>query len=472
MADEMKGDPWVKEFEDEVYRRFSPSAKHGGCRPPSLSGILQCERPVVRDNRCILHMPKLLIAEKQELNQGEREKEDRLEYDFIQTISKFHIANFESIHFPSVQWNQSPLIEILTRRGTISFNLAVFHQPVNMSGVIFGSHPTFIKTVFRDAANFSVASFPDGAVFSETVFENPAEFRGCSFSGETVFGNLRFLDRADFSFGKIFGKLRFVGGDKNHLFATATNFSRLEIDEKSSITFELASLAEASFLHSDLEKVNFRAVEWCGGRKKWFLGSRRAMLSDENLLESADPNIRDCEAVAENYRQLVLRYEKRRDFEKAEDFHIGEMEVRRLTSSVGAPKLVGALRDAVNPYLLYRILSNYGSSYWQAAFVLLFFAIVASSGFMLLGLRPTESHVGLRPVRYVLAPCFCLPPVSELAADFGHSATHVLSMLTFQREKAFEPATVQAQAWQALSSIFLTGQGALVLLAIRRRFKR
>lgn len=464
---------WVKKFEDECYTRFSAAAREGGCRPATLIGIMQCTRMVVRDGRCLLHMPKPTKAEKQLLDPVQRIREEALEREFATEIQKMQIADFSAIHFPALEWNQPPYSALLNRGGTVSFNKAVFYQPVNMTGVTFGSSPSFIKTVFRDDVNFAVAAFTSGAIFQETVFEKLARFHGCSFEAQTSFTRTYFLGRADFNLAKVSGILRFVGTDDNTLFKDVADFSRLEIGEKGSVVFELACLARASFLYSDLEKMNFRTVEWCGDGRRPFIGTGRARLSDETLLNHVDANLRDCEAVGENYRQLVLKYEKRRDFEKAEEFHIGEMEVRRYSAScVSEASLIRKLRRGLNPFLIYRFLSYYGSSYWRAALILFGFVLLASAGFMIFGLRPTEGQVGLREVRYVLAPCFCLPPLKDLTVDFRSSLTHVLSILTFQREKAFEPASLSAQAWQALSSIILTGQGALVLLAIRRRFKR
>lgn len=473
MPQEPSRDSWVERYENDVYKRFSETAKLGACRPPSLSGIIQCDRPIERGGRCVLHTPKLTEAERRLLEPFDLTMEQSLEHRFLEALrSERGIADFSSIHFPALQWNQSPLRELLTRQGSVNFNMAVFHQKADFSGIHFSSRPSFMRTVFRDAVTFTSASFASGAIFSESVFKNPATFEGCLFENETVFGGARFLDDAIFKHAKVEGKLRFMGRDENAMFHSASDFSRLEIGDDAFMIFELVSLAKASFLYSDLTQLDFRTVSWCEASSPWArCGRGRLMLWDEMNLLAENPSSRDCDAVGENYRQLVLRYEARRDFERAEQFHIGEMEVQRKLESlnnIGVASRIGF----VSATGFYRLLSRYGSSYWRAALVLFCVLTLVAVGFMFTGLRPASAQSDLRALRYEFVPCLCFPSLGDLTRDFGTSVSHALNILTFQRDRAYEPSSLISQIWQAFSSILLTGQSALVLLAIRRRFRR
>src|ERR1035441_9943595 len=97
------------------------------------------------------------------------------------------------------------------------------------------------------------------------------------------------------------------------------------------MVLESVDLGRASFLYTDLESVRFRGVTW--GQTKAKVPLRilhRRVLWDEKRLKAAEVTPGLHEAVAQNYREMVLNSERKRDFDLAEDFHIGEMEVRRL----------------------------------------------------------------------------------------------------------------------------------------------
>ena len=55
----------------------------------------------------------------------------------------------------------------------------------------------------------------------------------------------------------------------------------------------------------------------------------------KNILNCSSVDlIKEADEIAENYRQLVLNYEHKRDYDTAEDFHVGEMEMRRKKKGV------------------------------------------------------------------------------------------------------------------------------------------
>ncbi|HEV8366905.1 MAG TPA: hypothetical protein VGQ39_03050 [Pyrinomonadaceae bacterium] len=59
-----------------------------------------------------------------------------------------------------------------------------------------------------------------------------------------------------------------------------------------------------------------------------------------------------------------------------------------------------------------------------------------------------------------------------MASDLGESVLFTLSIITFQKERFYEPVGWQAKLCLYSAVLFLTAQAALVLLALRRRFKR
>jgi hypothetical protein len=234
-------------------------------------------------------------------------------------------------------------------------------------------------------------------------------------------------------------------------------------------------LTQASFLDTNLERIHFRDVKW--PRK-----GRRQVLWDEFPHEGGRT---DYEKVAENYRQLVLNYEAKRDFDTAEDFHIGEMEMRRKKKGKQAGdeaakakwlgmKLLWRCWGVINGYSIYKFLSNYGTSYLQGFLVLLVGLILFSGIFLYTGLKPSKEYVGrLLPINYEL----CLYTTCQRASwqkvdDSASAFLFTLSLLTFQKERLYEPANKWTQFWMYFAVLFMAGQTALVLFAIRRRFKR
>ena len=78
----------------------------------------------------------------------------------------------------------------------------------------------------------------------------------------------------------------------------------------------------------------------------------------------------------------MLNYERKRDYETAESFHIGEMEMRRKK------------RGRLNVYSFYRLLSNYGTSYWQGFNILVLMLLLFSGIFLLTGFKPSNRNIG------------------------------------------------------------------------------
>ncbi|MCE5271312.1 hypothetical protein LLH00_08500, partial [bacterium] len=195
---------------------------------------------------------------------------------------------------------------------------------------------------------------------------------------------------------------------------------------------------------------------------------RKLALYDEyKNSESAETNAPkeeiDYTKIAENYSQLVINYERKRDFPSAEQFHIGEMECRRKQKGekVKSP-FWRKLREWCNEYNLYRILNNYGTSYWQAFWVLLCMFLAFSGIFLMSGFEV----VGEKPVNYNWG--WGLPSW----VDFKEALRFTLSILPFQRSMRYEPYGLLTEIWKVAAVLVFSSQFALLLLAVRRRFKR
>ncbi|RMD65687.1 hypothetical protein D6817_05595, partial [Candidatus Pacearchaeota archaeon] len=309
-------------------------------------------------------------------------------------------------------------------------------------------------------------------------FSGEADFAYTEFIGKIAFNNFYFKEKADFHHAKITGRFLFEEGTlgKN------VEFVAVDIDKNAQVIFHKVNLEKISFLDTDLERITFRDVRW------HLIGPRQGLWDEVRPLKNKP--VRDYEKIAENYRQLVLSYDRKRDFDTAEDFHIGEMEMRRrkkaqrleekAAEAKGLKKLfwrcLAGCRARLNGFEIYKVASRYGTSYWQALLVLLGLILFFSGIFMLSGLRPREGY-GLPSINYEL--CFdwkCLAPSwnewRDRLENYGRAFVHTLSILTFQRERPYIPANTWTLFWVSVAVPLLVGQAALVLLAIRRRFKR
>jgi len=77
-------------------------------------------------------------------------------------------------------------------------------------------------------------------------------------------------------------------------------------------------------------------------------------------------------------------------------------------------------------------------------------------------------------IEYNLVPDAQHHPVGfgQWIDDYARAILFSLSIITFQRERFYEPVGDWSRFWLFLSVLLLTTQAAMVLLAIRRRFKR
>ena len=133
-------------------------------------------------------------------------------------------------------------------------------------------------------------------------------------------------------------------------------------------------------------------------------------------------------------------------------------------------------RERLNAYWLYKLLSYYGTSYWQATAVLLALLLFFSMVFLYTGLRSDVERIGspTRVIEYNMIPDTGHQRVKfeQWASDYGEAILFSLSIVTFQRDRFYAPVGWQSQLFLYLAVLTMTAQAALILLSIRRRFRR
>ncbi len=237
---------------------------------------------------------------------------------------------------------------------------------------------------------------------------------------------------------------------------TMVDFSGAHFENPSRVKFsEVNKKSEkgfrARFIDCNIKDVQFVDVNW----HRW---SGRRVLQDEIdiigpikkeeseyqqfVKQTFGTEPTPYELVAAAYRQLINNFEQVRDYDSSEDFSIGAMEMKRLDPA--QPTLV---RLAVS---LYRLVSNYGSSYPRALGVLALMVLVFGLLYSLVGLTPRLGQTVLEPVGFI----------------------HAVEVATFKSETHAIAGSGLAWLLEMLERVMIPAQVALFLLALRRRFRR
>ena len=389
-----------------------------------------------------------------------------------------------------------------------SFRGATFSHDASFDGATFIQDASFYDATFTQVASFGGAKFNQNASFEGATFTREASFRGATFTQDASFAVATFTQNASFYGATITQELDF---------SQATIFGSLDF----------RSLTVLSQAHVLLHRVN-EAGDAPGLRMRfgnclldrfrfedvnWHRKGGRLVLQDELDLRKGAGGITH-EVVAGLYRRLVNNFEKQRQYDLAEDCVIGEMEMRRLDperfaftawSGVGGNwfwprwrRRVGKraakaykeqrwarwMGEHLSVANLYRLLSNYGSSYRRATGALFVLLLSCALLFPLAGLRPAKGSdlkplcpgaIPGSPEASVISWRCALEHQNVSAQVWGTLKTGLWAALetaTFQRDKLFEPANNWGRALAILESIAIPGQAALFFLALRRRFRR
>jgi uncharacterized protein YjbI with pentapeptide repeats len=224
--------------------------------------------------------------------------------------------------------------------GDTFFNDAIFHGECLFMIAEFADRVLFPNAAFLDDVDFGGAKFFKAALFPGSVFEQNALFSSVDFSGETKFEKAVFSS-AYFNNTRFSDSVNFYETD----FAEHVSFLHVDFDVEEKAKFHKTNLTKASFLYTDVSKLNFLDPEWPIVKGKLF--NRRACYDEtEN---------KDYPAIESVYRQLKHNYEENRNYPVAGDFYIGEMEMRR--KNPNTRKTEKLLFDC------YKVLGLYGESF-------------------------------------------------------------------------------------------------------------
>ena len=249
-------------------------------------------------------------------------------------------------------------------------------------------------------------------------------------------------------------------------------FNDIQQVDKANVAFNRVALAQARFSGSNVERYAFSNVNWP-------MQGQRASLMEESEWraghwfgrEASGAELANAaEQITENYRQLVLNFESKRNYELAESFHTSEMEMLRHRAGNAWPERLGSVRFHLNAYGLYRALSGYGADYLRAARVLIMLLAIFSGAFMLTGIHQRNGG----SFEYDLVFSDEHPPVTlgVVATDATRAFALTLSIVTLQKDRLFDPQGLAGTFLTSLLLLLAPAQAALLLFALRRRFRR
>lgn len=352
---------------------------------------------------------------------------------------------------------------------TLDLRGAQFTKPVFFNHAVFLHDAVFSESTFGATANFAHACFRGDVDFMSMSFEEDADFEWARFRQDTLFSDAYFASDAFFCDVFIEGDLVFQG----ETFGGEADFRFAKVRKDGRLIFDGADLRFGRFGGLNLSRVDFRGVQWYQSSGNVWNKSRNALWDEFRPVEAHKAE-RNLPEIADSYRQLVLNCEARRDFEFAEDFHIGEMEICRSAEETRTRKpILRWLWKHLNAYALYWQFSRYGTSYivafiWLLAWVMVLFPTV----FMFSGFQFIDATSGksVETIAYYMQPNFRHP--GQWFLDWFKAMNFSLSIATFQRSRLFEPSGNATYFFSAIESVVVAAQSTLVLFAIRRRFKR
>lgn len=404
-------------------------------------------------------------------------------------FANFIAATFaHSTLFVEANFKQSAEFRASTFKGSATFEKATVTQKADFAGATFAQNAFFIEATFTQHADFHLSTFVQNADFTAATFTQYADFRGATFTQNADFAKTIFCFAADWRSCRFLDRARFQNTRFAPEIASAPSavFSLARFAKPNEIIFDQVDLSHVLFHNCDASDVWFTSsVRWSQRRA----GRGLAVFEEEIVL---DPKLLeliknygpiDHGAVEQIYHQLKKNYDARLDYRKANDFHFGEMEMRRLEVRT-YPKLLkpwGWLRPWLGPEALYRWASNYGNGYVKPGLWLIAVIFAATLIYPWPGLKRVAAADPSDQSGCKACETYCnswIPhkkPSDNLWTEaklIGKGGILAVDTATFQKSPEYTPAYPWGRVVAILETLLTSTLFALFLLAIRRQFRR
>ncbi len=391
--------------------------------------------------------------------------------DFRLNASFLSVNFAREADFSSATFSRGATFAYATFSKKADFGSATFKQDTDFLRATFTQDADFFDATFAQNADFCEATFTEHAEFGGAIFTQAARFVSTKFHGIACWSGSRFLGQAEFRHTK-FEPL--AEGEPCAVFVLA------KFAKPDEIVFDDVDLSRALIRNCDVSQVWFTSsVRWgTRGNHRGLAVFEERLLPNQVLDEELKRNmLLDYPAVAQIYQQLKKNYDSRLDYWTANEFHFGEMEMKRL--EVPKDGLFLKLRQWAHRNLslvaLYRYASDYGSSYRKPGLWLLFLIL-----FVFPALFPIHGS-GLKRQRVKQAETYT--SVWDVGKSYqenlwpelrlvGKSAITSVDAATFQKSAEYAPAYPWGRVLAIIETLLTSTLFALFLLAIRRQFRR
>jgi len=364
-------------------------------------------------------------------------------------------AYFYSSHFNGIVFfNNSNFKNIA------NFTRAKFKNQTSFASSIFNQKTIFNSSVFDKKADFSKIAFYNDTHFFYVIFNNIADFYLAIFFKTVHFENAKFIGATSFSNTVFEERSYFIGNiekeTKNLCFYNIVDWSYARFLKPKLIDFTSVDFSKCRLSFADFSSVNLVDIKW---QEK----NNRKVISDE----IEDKKSINYSIVENAYRRLKKNYENSGDYSYAGDFHIGEMEMKRLAQ-------IKFFRY-LSLTSLYKYLSGYGEKFWRSIIWLIGFIFIFSYISLFTGLK--SNNISLEnnmtdKVKYSFTLDYREVSLKELPNDFCTALTHSFEVIVLKRDKLFESNTNTGRILEFFQIISVTILATLSILSLKRKFHR
>lgn len=367
----------------------------------------------------------------------------------------------------------------------------IFHSPDA------AKNPQLFLNAFqiKDIGNFSEFIFPvplEPSMFSANIKEEgnyytikkPITFKSCTFSEGINLSDSIFIE----DFALIDCKLN-----------RGSYICRNRFQKRALI--EDMNLINVSFSDTDIGSIDFQHCRWTVNNVPSWRASSQIIIYDEieqklkyapifsNALKllkrifhetdnSVEPEGKKLFKTLELYRAFRKNYENVLRYPEAGEFHIGEMEMRRLALFHNRPK--GWCKSILSIWWveyfvlwLYKCTSIYGERYTRALGSLVLVVFIFSILYMFAGIKPEIGNLGkdFHSIHYSLdlSGSFKWAVVQDWFKSFAYSFS---AATLFLKNKAYKYETPNGFYLYIIESLFGAMLLPVLVIAIRRKFRR
>lgn len=272
--------------------------------------------------------------------------------------------------------------QYITFSRNADFEYAIFFNKISFFDTIFSQKVSFKDVEFLKKVNFNYTTIKEEISFENTIFIEEASFNNADFLENTKFLETKFSNEKQTTFEAT--EFNTSKTKNNKKIPASVYFSNILFPDK--VIFRSCDLSRASFLNSNIEKVRFDECEW--GKLETKITKtkdkekkveichnkyRSNKLWDEYSADKDKDDATKFRQIENIYRQLKKNFDDKKDNQTADDFYVGEMEMRKIAlEKEGRFKNFGRL---IFLYF-YRCISYYNSRPFQASIWLIAIIIV------------------------------------------------------------------------------------------------